>query len=72
MNMKKIITILFCIAGISSCKKNWTCTCIVQGAATQTYPINGLAKSDATTDCNNMAPTAKIASGGTGTVSCSI
>ena len=73
--MKKmffVVAALFCLGYLSSCKKNWTCTCTVQGAATQTYSIQGLVKSDAATDCNNKANTAKAASGGMGNVSCSI
>ncbi len=64
--MKKIIllAIVATTASLTSCKKNYTCTCTYNytGGTAETYTIRDT-KSNATTTCNSYA---------TGITSCSI
>ena len=53
--MKKIATVaaaLLIVAGMTSCKKNYTCTCKATGKADIAIPINKVKKSDATKTCD--------------------
>ena len=73
--MKKalfICAVLFMAASLSSCKKNWTCTCTAAGQSTQTYPIDGTTQSAATSSCNSYGTSLTAASLGTATYSCSV
>jgi hypothetical protein len=61
--MKKVfiaITALFLVASVSSCKKNWTCSCTVSIGGVSTpysYPIDNATKSTATSACNSYVTT---------------
>ena len=73
--MKKVL--LFSItlslaASISSCKKDYTCTCYSTGTVVGSYPITNSTKASATTSCNNEAASINAAAGGTLNVNCSL
>ena len=51
--MKKIFIIAaFAVVGLTSCKKDRTCTCIVSGTALPVIPINNSTKDDAESVCD--------------------
>ncbi len=53
--MKKIAPIaiaVLVVAGMTSCKKDYTCTCKASGKTDITIPINKVKKADATKTCD--------------------
>jgi hypothetical protein len=50
------------IVGMTSCKKDWTCTCTIAGTTTSTT-IPDSNKSDATDACDALSTTASILGG---------
>jgi hypothetical protein len=45
--MKKIFALAIVVVALSSCKKDYSCTCSVAGAASTTVDYPGLSKSEA-------------------------
>mgnify|MGYP001549601296 CR=1 FL=1 len=79
--MKKLILVfaVFALVGASSCKKAYTCTCTASGSTggfvLTNDDIPGTTKSSATSACSSYQTAEQAgvtASGGTGTVTCSI
>ena len=64
--MKKIVTVaavaLFGAILLPSCKKDYTCTCTIQGQTT-TSPINDAKKSDAKAACDQLNTAAAMVGG---------
>jgi hypothetical protein len=58
---------VLCALAMSSCKKDWTCTCSLNGTAYGSYTITNETKSDATTSCNSHNTTV-----GTTSVTCTL
>ena len=54
--MKKFVLFVAAAAtlGLTSCKKDWTCTC-TYGSETESYDINGKTKKDAEAQCEGKA-----------------
>ena len=55
--MKKVLSVsLFAVLGVvalSSCKKDHSCTCTVNGGSATTYTIENSTKSDAKVECDS-------------------
>lgn len=69
--MKKITSIaaivLFCGLAMTSCKKDYTCTCKnSDGEVTATYKFNGTKKSAAKSGCDTWNNAAKVSGGSCG------
>jgi hypothetical protein len=64
--MKKIVTVaavaLFAALVLPSCKKDYVCTCSIQGQTT-TSPMNDTKKSDAKAACDALNATASMVGG---------
>lgn len=54
--MKKFVLFVAAAAtlGLTSCKKDWTCTCTYDGES-ESYDINGKTKKDAEAQCEGKA-----------------
>jgi hypothetical protein len=62
--MKKIAPIavaLLIVAGMTSCKKDYTCTCKATGKTDIVIPISKAKKSDATKTCDAAKTTYSVA-----------
>lgn len=63
--MKKVLMFavagLF-VAGLASCKKDYTCSCTISGQTTST-PINDAKKKDAQDACDALSTSASIVGG---------
>ena len=73
--MKKVFIFsmtLFLAASVSSCKKDYTCTCSDAGTPIGTYPINNSTKSSATSNCNTEATNLNNAAGGGTAITCNL
>jgi len=60
--MKKIFAAVAIVALFASCKKDYTCDCLVLGQTTST-PINDAKKSDAEDACNTLSVSAALLNG---------
>ncbi|HUM48324.1 MAG TPA: hypothetical protein PLD84_15440 [Chitinophagales bacterium] len=62
--MKKVLLIVTVIAafGLTSCKKDYNCTCIILGQTTVS-PINNSSKDDAEEACDALDVSAQIVGG---------
>lgn len=62
--MKKILTIgvfaLFGVIALSSCKKDWTCTCTVNGVTGTAATYKDTKKSDAKASCDSVESLSKL------------
>jgi hypothetical protein len=67
-----IIAVAFILVPLSSCLKDWTCTCNSnnQGTAPVSYPLYGVTKKGAINACNNDG--AALDSMGVSVWSCSL
>lgn len=51
--MKKLIVIVAVgMSILTSCKKDWTCECSVNGIQFSSTPLKDMSKSDAESECN--------------------
>jgi hypothetical protein len=55
--MKKAIVVgvfaIFGVIALSSCKKDRTCTCTINGGSATSYTIEGKTRSEAKTECDS-------------------
>lgn len=60
--MKKMLFIaIIAVAGLTSCKKDYTCSCTVSGTALPVIPLNNSSKSDAESTCDLARSTYQMA-----------
>ena len=50
--MKKIVIVFGAILMFASCKKDWTCSCVVNGADAGSYTIADETKNNAKDECD--------------------
>ncbi|HRO76453.1 MAG TPA: hypothetical protein PLP27_09925 [Crocinitomicaceae bacterium] len=61
--MKKVLLVAVAgvfVLGLSSCKKDWTCSCTVGSSPAGSKAIEGKTKKDAKTECTSYETTLKL------------